>query len=120
MKFSLVHLFLNMMTISSIVECRKFKIRTLPDNMRPLFSTHGFNRYVGVFGVRIVAHETTCNKNLQFAANLMAQILDSDSDGTPDDIAVTEQLRKHKATLLIVKDDGEFALLDDTKIIGDL
>ena len=88
--------------------------------MRPLISTHGFNRYVGVFGVRIVAQETICNKNLQFTANLMAQVLDSDSDGTPDDMAVTEQLRMHKATLLIVKDNGEFALLDDTKMIGDL
>ena len=91
-----------LMTVPLIVG-RKFKIRRLaatedwPDG----------GKFISVFGLNVIAQPTICNKNVQFAANILAQMLDGNEDGLPDDKRVVTQLQKHKSALLIFNSKGE-------------
>lgn len=62
-----------------------------------------FNRKVVVFGVDIYAVPKVTDQNLLHAANVMAQYLDNDEDGIPDNQAVVDKLAENKAYMVLWK-----------------
>ena len=84
--------------------CRKFKVRR--ENPADGWAMLHPRKFISVFGVKIIAHPTVCNANLQYAANILAQMLDGNEDGVPDDKAVSTQLRKNQSNLLLFSSEG--------------
>lgn len=73
-----------------------FKIIANNDGILP-----SFTRKVEVFGVKIFAVPAVTDANLLHAANVMAQYLDNDEDGVPDNPAVLTKLVEEKAFLVM-------------------
>jgi hypothetical protein len=65
------------------------------------------DRSVAVFGVRIVASGSVPADKLDHAANVMAQYLDNDADGQPDDPAVVAAMVRERATLIMAGSSDE-------------
>ena len=82
----------------------------LPEELAPL--ADGFSKYVDVWGVNIVATANTDDAKVLHAANVMAQYLDNDADGAPDDPAVVAAMVTNRATLLMGQTPDEFESLD--------
>lgn len=61
------------------------------------------NRKVVVFGIDIYAVPEYTDANLLHTANVMAQYLDNDEDGEPDNPVVLEQMKKNKAFMVLWK-----------------
>ena len=62
-----------------------------------------FSKQVNIFGVTILATEETDNIKVAHAANILAQYLDNDEDGAPDNPKVISSLIEHNATLVMFK-----------------
>ena len=65
-----------------------------------------------VFSVPIVATEATGDREVLHAAHVLAQYLDNDEDGVPDDEAVVRALIDVGAFLVMVPSDGDIDRLD--------
>ena len=57
-----------------------------------------FSKQVNIFGVTILATEETDNIKVVHAANILAEYLDNDEDGTPDNPKGISSLIDHNAT----------------------
>ena len=66
-----------------------------------------FNRKVVVFGIDIYAVAAVTDANLLHAANIMAQYLDNNEDGTVDDQAVLDKMLENKAFLVMWKNESD-------------
>ena len=66
-----------------------------------------FSKSVDVFGVTIVASESTPDAKVLHAAHVMAQYLDNDEDGVVDDAAIVGSLVAEKATLVMFATERE-------------
>lgn len=66
-----------------------------------------FNRKVVVFGIDIYAAPKVEDSKLLHAANVMAQYLDNNADGTPDNLLVVEKMVANKAFLFLWKSQGD-------------
>jgi hypothetical protein len=66
-----------------------------------------FTKQVEVFGIRIYATATAPDEKLLHAANVLAEFLDNDEDGAPDNPRVVGALLQKKAILIMTKDSGE-------------
>ncbi|MBC8257748.1 MAG: hypothetical protein H8E38_01915 [SAR324 cluster bacterium] len=66
-----------------------------------------FVKYLSVFGVNVVATSSVSDKKMLHAGNVLAQYLDNNEDGTPDDKKVLEMLTGEKATLVMAS-ESEF------------
>ena len=71
-----------------------------------------FSKYVSVFGVHIFATRRTGDAKVLHAASVMAQYLDNDADGRPDDPKVIEAMTRIDAFLAMTADEDEFERLD--------
>ena len=67
-------------------------IEPLPPELAPDFSTW-FSKYVGVFGVIVLGAPDTPDADILHAAGVLAQYLDNDEDGSPDNPLVVEMMR---------------------------
>jgi hypothetical protein len=71
----------------------------------------GFNRLfekrVDVIGVTIFATARTADAKVLHAANVLAQYLDNDADGQPDNRRVVEALRKRRAAIIMFATERE-------------
>lgn len=67
----------------------------------------GFAYKVSVFGVSIFASENIQVEKISHAANILAQYLDNDEDGIPDNPAVIEQLVENQAAILMFADERD-------------
>jgi len=65
------------------------------------------NRKVVVFGIDIYAAAQVEDAKLLHAANVMAQYLDNDEDGTPDNQAVVDRMVAEKAFLTMWKSEDD-------------
>lgn len=74
-----------------------------------------YNRKVVVFGVDIYAVSGVTDARLLHAANLMAQYLDNDEDGTIDNQAVLDAMLANRAYLVMWKNESD---LDNAFING--
>ena len=68
---------------------------------------NSFNRKVEVFGVKIYAVPAVEDQKLLHAANLMAQYLDNDEDGIPDNAAVVQKMVENKAFMVMWKKESD-------------
>lgn len=68
------------------------------------------NRKVDVFGISIYAYSDVEDSKLLHAANLMAQYLDNDEDGTVDNQVLLNALTSNKAALFMWKTESQINL----------
>ena len=66
-----------------------------------------FNRKVVVFGIDIYAVSSVEDTKLLHAANVMAQYLDNDEDGTVDDHLVLDKIHENKAFIVMWKNEND-------------
>jgi len=66
-----------------------------------------FAKKTSVFGIAIYGTEQTSDEAMLHAANVMAQYLDNDEDGQPDNALVVEHMLEQGATLIMTKDEAE-------------
>ncbi len=66
-----------------------------------------FTKQVDVFGIHLYATPTAPDEKLLHAANVLAEYLDNDEDGIPDDQSVVNALVEKKAILIMTKDSGD-------------
>ena len=69
-----------------------------------------FPKHIDVFGVSVRGTAGTPDDKMLHAANVMAEYLDNDADGVPDNALVVQAMRANNATLIMTID---FAELDD-------
>ena len=72
-----------------------------PTGSEPEGFVHVFSRKVEVFGVSIFATHDTPDKKLLHAANVLAQYLDNDADGIPDNKLVLKALKEHRGAVVM-------------------
>ena len=70
-----------------------------------------FSKKTSVFGIPIYVTEQTPDEAMLHAANVMAQYLDNDEDGQPDNALVVEHMLEQGATLIMTKDEAEIETL---------
>ncbi|MGH1489161.1 MAG: hypothetical protein ACRBK7_07170 [Acidimicrobiales bacterium] len=92
------------------------QVGTLPDSLAPLAGT--FSKHIDVWGINIVATATTDDAKVLHAANVMAQYLDNDADGAPDNPAVVAAMVANNATLLMAQTPDEFDGIDQDAVFG--
>jgi hypothetical protein len=66
-----------------------------------------FNRKVEVFGIKTYAVSGVTDANLLHAANLMAQYLDNNEDGTVDNQAVVDKMIEKNAFMMMWKSESD-------------
>ena len=88
-----------------------FGVGELPETLAPLASV--FTQHIDVWGIHVVATESTDETDIVHAANVLAQYLDNDADGAPDDDAVVASMVNNRATLLMAATPDEFEQLDE-------
>jgi hypothetical protein len=69
--------------------------------------TPTFTKHVEVFGIHVYATAASPNEKLLHSANVLAQYLDNDEDGVPDNQLVVDALLEKKAVLIMTKDSGK-------------
>ncbi len=74
-------------------------IESIPEGAHPAFDV--FSQYVDVFGVGIYATGDIPESKILHAAGVMAQYLDNDEDGLPDDPAVIRAMQAKQASIYI-------------------
>ena len=67
----------------------------------------GFNRKVVVFGIDLYAVPAVADLKLLHAANVMAQYLDNNEDGTVDNVLVLDHMLANKAFLVLWKQEDD-------------
>ena len=73
----------------------------------PTIFQDAFTKQITVFGTQILATQDTPNDKLQHAANVMAQYLDNDEDGEPDNALVVQAMQVNQATLVMFATPSE-------------
>ena len=66
-----------------------------------------FDKSTVVFGIRLVGTEDVSETKFRHAAAVMAEYLDTDEDGAPDNPAVVDSMVERQATLIIPYDEAE-------------
>ena len=61
-----------------------------------------FSKYVNIFGVNVLASSGVQDAKVIHAASMMAEYLDNNEDGEPDDALVVQKMLGQKATLLLM------------------
>ncbi len=85
---------------------------TQPGTEAPDGFSQIFRKQVDVFGVRVYATAATPDRKVLHAANVLAQYLDNDADGEPDNFAVVDAMRKNKAAMIMFASDQDSAEID--------
>ncbi len=90
------------------------EISSIPEELSA-FARAGFSKYVSVFGVHVFATPDTGDDKLLHAAGVMAQYLDNDEDGVPDNMLAVSHLVGRNAYLVMTADEREFERIDHDK-----
>ena len=75
-----------------------------------------FNRKVVVFGIDIYAVSSVEDTKLIHAANVMAQYLDNDEDGTVDDHLVLDKMLENKAFMVMWKNENDLENIEPPSV----
>ena len=77
-------------------------LKILPlSNDAPSGFLHVFKIQVSVFGIRVYGTAETSNEKVLHAAHVLAQYLDNDEDGVPDNPDVVAQMRRNRASIIM-------------------
>ena len=98
--------------IDSIEVTPSIEIAEIPSEFSA-FRQIGCDRYVNVFGIHIFATPTTSKDKLSHAAGVLAQYLDNDEDGVPDNTPVLSQLVSRNVFIIM---PGTQAEMEDLEI----
>jgi hypothetical protein len=71
-----------------------------------------FTKQIKVFGVHVYATAGVADEKMLHAANMLAEYLDNDEDGIPDNQLVVDALVRHNTALIMTKDEDEMHSLD--------
>ena len=71
-----------------------------------------FTKKVVVFDVPLYGTNQVDDAKLRHAANVMAQYLDNDEDGTPDNPLVVEALKSNNSFMLVWKNESDLNIFD--------
>ena len=74
-----------------------------------------YTKKVEVFGLYIYATNTTGDDKLLHAANILAEYIDNDEDGIPDNPKIMEALLKGNGAIVMRKNQGERSLIPRDK-----
>ncbi len=80
-------------------------IQPIPENAHPAFQV--FDKFIDIFGVHIYASQQVPDIKAIHAATVMAEYLDNDEDGQPDNPAVLAMLRDNQAALIMFGREGD-------------
>ena len=97
--------------VGSVEVSPKIAVTEIPPRFSA-FGQVGCDRYVNVFGVHIFATRTTPENKLAHAAAVLAQYLDNDEDGVPDNPLVLSHLVSRDVFILMPGTEMEMARLD--------
>ena len=86
-------------------ESADISIKPIPDNVDDAFEI--FEKYVNVFGVNVYASASVPDEKLIHAASVMAEYLDNNEDGQPDNPDVINAMTSQGATLVMFGRNGE-------------
>lgn len=89
-----------------------FEVTSIPADVHPAF-INAFEKYVNVFGIHLFATSGVSDAKLLHTANVMAQYLDNDADGQPDNLAVVEAMVASQAAMVVFTDDNEVEQIID-------
>ena len=78
-----------------------------------------FSKYINIFGIDILATASISDAKLLHAGNVLAQYLDNDADGVPDDANVLEVLHGERATLVMAS-EAEFEEFTEGELPEDM
>ncbi len=98
-------------TVGSMEVTANIEITDIPDAMSA-FERAGFSKYVRVFGDHIFSTSRTPDDKILHEATVIAQYLDNDEDGVPDNPLVLSNLLSRDAYLVFPADEGEFETMD--------
>ncbi|MCV6626720.1 MAG: hypothetical protein OIF38_11525 [Cellvibrionaceae bacterium] len=70
------------------------------------------SKKVDVFGVAVLAAEEVPDQKLLHAAKVLAQYLDNNEDGLPDNLDLVQIMSKNNAVLVMVMDDSDIERVD--------
>ena len=71
-----------------------------------------FTKHVIVFGIDVYATERTRDSKILHVANVLAEWLDSDEDGVPNNQEVVDAMVEDNSALLMTRTGNEFDMLD--------
>lgn len=115
-----VMLFLLILTSSQVVEdtmignievTPKIEIVDIPNKLS-VFKQIGCDRYVNVFGIHIFATPNTPEDKLSHASRILAQYIDNDEDGIPDNTLVLSHLVSRDVFIIMPATETEMDRLD--------
>ncbi|MDA7633183.1 hypothetical protein N8766_03665 [bacterium] len=61
-----------------------------------------FDRKIQVFGIRVLAMPDVTSRDLTLCANILAQWIDNDEDGVPDNSNVLDEILKRDSYMVLV------------------
>ena len=97
--------------IGSIEVTPRIEIVEIPTEFSA-FRQVGCDKYVNVFGIHIFASQTTLEGKLSHAAGVLAQYLDNDEDGTPDNTRVLSHLVSRSVFIIMPGTEAEMERLE--------
>jgi hypothetical protein len=71
-----------------------------------------FSKQVDVFGLKVYATANTPDAKVLHAANVLAQYIDNNADGQPDNALVLKMMMKHKAGMIMTATERDLERLD--------
>ncbi len=83
------------------------EIQENPNADHPAYGV--FSKYVNVFGVSIYATEDVPDDKVLHVAHILAEYLDNDEDGVPDNTLVMTELVEQQAAMIVFNDEGSQA-----------
>lgn len=83
------------------------EIQANPNADHPVFGV--FGKYVNVFGVSVYATSDVPDAKILHAANVMAQYLDNDMDGAPDNPLIVAEMAQQNASLIMFNSEESSA-----------
>ncbi len=72
-----------------------------------------FAKQTSIFSIPIFATASTSDNAIKHAANIMAEYLDNNEDGVPDNQAVVDRMIENQSALMIAATDSEMESLHD-------
>ena len=97
--------------IGSVEVTPKVEIVEIPSEFSA-FRQVGCDKYVNVFGVHIFANPMTPEDKLSHAAGVLAQYLDNDEDGVPDNTLVLSHLVSRNVFIIMPGTEAEMETLE--------
>jgi hypothetical protein len=86
-------------------------IEELPEDWQSLSKV--FSKYVDVFGVHVFATEGTRDSKVIHGSNVLAQYLDNNADGIPDNAAVVEVLSNSNASIFMAATEDDMESVEE-------